>query len=322
VQPGRQTAASRSRCAPCWVADAVHLWRAFSLTFACDRPLSGLPSAEGPPDVVIRTEELRSGMKLPPGDPPSDIMLHWVQFGSAHIRDGREITLYPLPGVDEWLLRHVLTGPVMGAVLNQRACLTLHASTVSIDGGGVAFVGEKGRGKSTTAATLVARGHPLVTDDILALSFGPTITVVPGIPVMKLWDDSVRAGLSEEPATLPVFQAGYAKRMRWLKSDAGGPIPLSVIYVLDFADDVAASIRIEACTPQQAFHYLALHEYTRSTLGGRLMFPPDLGRAARLVREVPVRRLLRPRSLDALPELAARIEADAATARRSEPPLA
>jgi hypothetical protein len=300
----------------------MHLWRAFGLTFACDRPLSGLPLADGPPNVVIRTEEPRSAMMLPPGDPLSNVMLHWVQFGSAHIRDGREVTLYPLPDVDEWLLRHVLTGPVMGAVLNQRACRTLHASAVSIDGGTVAFVGEKGQGKSTTAATLFARGHPLVTDDILALSFGPTITVLPGIPVMKLWEDSVRAGLHEEPETLPVFQTGYAKRMRWLDTEAGGPLPLHVIYVLDFAEDGDASIRIEACTPQQAFHYLAAHEYTRSTLGGRLMFPPDLERAARLVREVPVRRLLRPRSLDALPELAARIEEDVTTVRRSEPALA
>lgn len=40
-----------------------------------------------------------------------------------------------------------------------------HASSVDIGGRGILLVGPKGRGKSTTALALAARGHPLLGDD-------------------------------------------------------------------------------------------------------------------------------------------------------------
>ena len=45
----------------------------------------------------------------------------------------------------------------------------LHATAVVVDGEAVAFLGDCGYGKSTLGAAFLARGFPLLTDDVLAL---------------------------------------------------------------------------------------------------------------------------------------------------------
>ncbi|NBC85561.1 MAG: hypothetical protein GVY25_05150, partial [Bacteroidetes bacterium] len=51
-----------------------------------------------------------------------------------------------VPDVAEGTLRAPLLGVVLGTLLHQRGLHTLHASAVVVDGGAVAFVGEKGAG--------------------------------------------------------------------------------------------------------------------------------------------------------------------------------
>ena len=63
----------------------------------------------------------------------------------------------------------------------------LHASAVELGGRAVALVGRTGGGKTTLAAELVRRGHPLVSDDVVALSrAGEQIAAHPGPPFMNL----------------------------------------------------------------------------------------------------------------------------------------
>ena len=62
-----------------------------------------------------------------------------------------------------------LLGPVLGFVLRLRGVTTMHASAVCVDGKAIAFVGPQGAGKSTTAAALLSRGCPVITDDVLAM---------------------------------------------------------------------------------------------------------------------------------------------------------
>jgi ATP-dependent phosphoenolpyruvate carboxykinase len=79
-------------------------------------------------------------------------------------------------------------GGVLFSVLYQRGLFVLHASGVNIGGNVVAFLGLKGQGKSTMAATLYGRGHSLVSDDMLAIQIdgdnGPM--AIPGFPNFKI----------------------------------------------------------------------------------------------------------------------------------------
>ena len=93
----------------------------------------------------------------------------WDQLGKFLVRDGKEIIVDPLPNVEERAIRLPLLGTVLAVLLHQRGYFVLHASAIAVDGGVVAFLGNKGQGKSTMAATLYSRGHELVADDVVAI---------------------------------------------------------------------------------------------------------------------------------------------------------
>ena len=62
----------------------------------------------------------------------------------------------------------------------------LHASAVAVDGIGLAFVGQSGRGKSTVAALMCVDGAELVTDDVLTVDPGPPVRCQGGASELRL----------------------------------------------------------------------------------------------------------------------------------------
>ena len=69
----------------------------------------------------------------------------------------------------------------------------------------MAFAGDSGGGKSTTAAALHARGLDLVTDDLLVLDPDAAggVVVYPGFPVLRLWPEAAAAVTLGEGAGVP-----------------------------------------------------------------------------------------------------------------------
>lgn len=93
--------------------------------------------------------------------------------------------LYP---INTWLY-----GTVFAYILQARGYLVLHGSAVVVDNKAVIFSGDSGAGKSTTAAAMVARGYPLITDDVVALRYNAAgeLMMLPGSQRVKLWDDAL-----------------------------------------------------------------------------------------------------------------------------------
>jgi hypothetical protein len=231
--------------------------------------------------------------------------LHWPDVGAILVREGREIVLDPPPGAAADLLRLYLLGPVLGLLLHQRGLLVLHASAVALDGGVVAFLGQTGDGKSTTAAMLHARGCAVVADDVVAVDLGASggPAALPGFPQLKLWPDAVTA-LGETPESLPRVHAGEDKRVRRVDAAGMASRPLRRLYVLTDA----GSLDLEPLTGHAAVFELLQHSH--AALEG--LGPAScLTHCARLAAAVPVRRLRRPRCLAGLGELAALVERDA-----------
>lgn len=75
------------------------------------------------------------------------------------------------PGAEPTLLPLVSAGILLAYWLCLRGTLVLHASAVSLNGRGLAFLGRSGMGKSTMAAAMCASGALLVTDDVAAVEF-------------------------------------------------------------------------------------------------------------------------------------------------------
>lgn len=121
---------------------------------ALDEPAPGAPVASF---ALARTDEG---------------LLAWCSVtGSFLIREGGgEIAAEPLRGTTpNW--EHRLLAMVVPLALGARGDLVLHASAVVVDGAAVLFCGPTGRGKSTLALALGARGYPVLAEDGVAITF-------------------------------------------------------------------------------------------------------------------------------------------------------
>jgi hypothetical protein len=267
------------------------------------------------PDVVVRVGRVDRRLPAGHGDgccefTQDEAHFFWDSVGSFLVRAGREIIVEPRPGADEAAVRAALEGVVFGCVCHQRGRLVLHASAVAVNGSAVAFLGGKGRGKSTMAAALYRRGHTLLSDDALVLNDGASgrPEVLPGFPQLKLWPNAAAASLGDDPESLPRLTAGSEKRTRRAADRfSHAPVPLSRVYLLDEGTSPA----ITPVDPQEAVlaaiaqSYVArfFPEFLRGTEAAS-----HLLRCTRLTRQVPMYRLQRPADLALLPLVAQLVE--------------
>ena len=292
----------------------MYSYQAYGLGIHSALPLPELVSAPAKQDVFIRF-----GALMPPPTArgaidhhywakEQDVYLFWQELGTFCIRKGREITIDPAPKVEEVRLRPPVLGACMAVLLHQRGYLVLHASAVQLPTGAAAFLGNKGWGKSTMTAALHQRGHPFLTDDVLALDLTNPAQplVLPAFPQMKLWPSAVVA-LGQDPETLPRLIPQLTKRQHRVRSSSNQkPVPLQALYLLG----KGTSIRIEPLNPQNIFASLLQHSY-----GGR--FGKALlqhGEATNflqcmtLAKQVPTYQLQRPCDLSLLPTIAEAVE--------------
>jgi hypothetical protein len=218
------------------------------------------------------------------------------------MRRGKEIVIQPVEGAAEALLRLLTLGAGLATILQQRGHLVLHASAVVIGGKAVAFVGWKGQGKSTIAASLFARGYPLLTDDLLALSGkdGQPVLAHPGFPQFKLWPDSAESALAEVPETLTKLMPDTDKRIKTIVDGfALEPASLDVIYVLARGPELA----LHRLSRQETFKQIVSNTFCARY--GSQVFEGQTGaahlrNAARVATQVPVFKLERPSLLAGL----------------------
>jgi hypothetical protein len=240
---------------------------------------------------------------------PEFAAFFWEEVGCISIREGREVIVDPMPGVEERLMRLPLLGIAFAVVLHQRGFFELHGSAVEIDGQAAVFMAGKGWGKSTLAATLYSRGHELITDDLVAIRFeqGKPV-VVPAFPQLKLLPDAAAFALGDDPDTLPCLAAGYEKRARLgLDRFAQKPLPLQGIYQLD----KGAELALVPLPPQEATRQLVANSFI-----ARCASPLLTGDGAiqhfhdcmNVMKQVPIYRLERPQALELVPAIAQMIE--------------
>lgn len=293
-----------------------HDYIAYGLRLRSELELPELVRGEpGEPDVEIRFGEVP--VTEEDGEDPrgvirateTEVDLYWKTVGGYRILRGREIVIDPAKGVDEGLLRVFLLGAAFGVLLHQRNHLVLHASAARVGDRAVAFVAWKRWGKSTTAAAMHARGHPFIADDIVAIDVADPARpqVIPGFPQIKLWPDAV-ASLGFGPEELPRLHSHLEKRSRLLGDGfVRSRCPLGAIFVLDKGE----RLELEDCGPQEAFSELIRHAYA-ARFGQKLLRATGLSdyfqKLVTLARHVPVYRLRRPPSLDAMDDITRMVE--------------
>lgn len=187
-----------------------------------------------------------------------------------------------------------LLGPVLGILLRVRGVTCLHASAVAFGNRAVAFVGDEGAGKSTTAAAFARRGHAVLSDDIVALAERDgSFVVMPAYPYLSLWPESVEM-LYGPGKTLPSFSKDFEKRLLSLASDSlqfeKRSLPLGEIFLLgERSTDPTAPV-LETLSPQQGLLALVANSYATNFLSAE-MRAREFALLGRLLSVVPVRRL-------------------------------
>lgn len=296
---------------------------------------SELPMAELPPGTVPATPEWRLRVVAGAADhAPGELLGSDTVFGETLVRgyrrpdgyslvfddtgrfdvsaDGASITWHqPGPDVIEAAQADV-TSRVLALALHAAGVFSLHASAVSIDGAGVAFMAPKHHGKSTLCSALVLAGARALSDDTVPVRLGATPFLAPGLPRLRLWSDSASRlfGMEDaDPAPSPAV--GPPPPRKHLVNELAPsqvettPVPFRAAYLLNPVKELpdGESVVRERLDSVIATMTLMAHAKLGPVLTGTES-TVMLGRAADIARVVPVYALHVVRDLDRLDAVA------------------
>jgi len=218
---------------------------------------------------------------------------------------GHEITcVEAADGVTEVTLRHLAIDHVMPRVLNLLGIESLHATAVAGTAGACAFIGDAGTGKSTLAASFHLNGMHTFCDDCLVLREDRgNIMAMPAYPGVRLWDDSLKAVMTDGDRGQPVAQ--YTSKTRLLGDAASfqtDALPLARIYFLQrptAADEAVTSPAVSRIVAAEAFPLLVSASFPLD-LTDHGMLTRHFRFMVRVAAMVPLRRLIIPNDFSAL----------------------
>ena len=294
-------------------------YRAFGLGYRSDIEL---PFAEdddgGPADVEVvraavpdRLDQADGGARAWSARPGA-FLLNDALCGRLHVTGGSRMAIALTDPAQMPLMLSYVLGSGTAALLQQRGLLALHASAVALGGGAVALAGASGAGKSTLLAEFLRRGRAALSDDILALDVpaAPAPLARPGYPQQKLWKDTLDrtgrspTGFSRVSGRLDKF---YVPVARFHPT----PLPLRAIFCLQVG--IGAAPGCTRLTGGEAHAELVAASYRRRILMAQGLARQHFGQIARLVRSVPVFRLMRGEGADSARALCDMVEDAAGT---------
>lgn len=265
-------------------------YRACGVRIRSELEVPGLAPARhtSDPDVTVRWGAVEAPERWPASgvaawpSPEADV-ISWAGRAKLRLSATEMVVESDRPP----FARQCVVGPGLGIVLHRRGWLVLHGSAVEVDGQAVVLLGQKGAGKSTTAAALLARGHRLLTDDLVAVDVDGQPQCAPGPTQMKLWPASAEAlGLGGE---IQPFVEGLDKGV-WFGAHASPrPVPVAAVCSLAWGD----ALDLSPLAGARAFGAVFEHVYAPRFLGaaaGRSLTGPT----ARLCALARVLRLTRP----------------------------
>jgi hypothetical protein len=293
----------------------------YGLTLDSDFELRGLPNGDTRPEAGRRVRIRRAEIDEPSfvdRDPwifvnaGSQQFLAWAAVGAFRVTDGL-IEVDANPGVPDSLVSLPLLGAVMATLLHRRGLRVFHASAVSVDARGIALLGDKGAGKSTTAGALVAAGHRLISDDIVALDYErqDAPMLLPANAELKLWPDSGERLRAAGLRQLGRIHADIDKAHYAPASPVAESVELQRLYLLERRDEPGVRMLPAAEALSQLLRHTYMARFGTRGFGSHL--PTYFQHAAHLIRDGKVRVLGVPRGLDCLGELPSLVEADLET---------
>ncbi len=209
-----------------------------------------------------------------------------------------------------------LLGPLLGFVLRLRHVTCLHASAVVVNNKVIAFVGDSGTGKSTTAAAFSRRGYPVLSDNLVpVVERGLNYQAQPAYTHLRLRSGAVQA-LYGQPDALPMIESAqpdWDKRFLELNTPENPfqrfPLPIAAIYQLAERSGDPRAPYIEPVPAAQWLPVMEANTYKNYMLNDE-MRRQESALLSRLVTQVPVRTLVSHQDPDRLLQLCDVVLAD------------
>jgi len=302
---------------PLICGDPTYFFTAYGLLIAAAFPIDELERAEaGAPDLTVRYGAVpRRG----PSDgeegvfefSPTEAYFEWPGFARFLLNSDFEIAVDLESGFPQALVPLPLLGPVMAIALFRKGFLVLHGSSISIDGQGVMFLGDKGAGKSTTAAALLAAGYDLITDDVVAIDVDANPPrILRAYPSVKLTESaSAQFAPSGATALRRPIEDFPKTRYRLANMTPAPSTPAAVAYILERGADMVSLDLDPQVALSAILRFTYLVRFGEQLLNGAVA-AHHFRQSAALSKKIAVRRLTVPDSLEKLAHVPSFIAAD------------
>jgi hypothetical protein len=219
-------------------------------------------------------------------------------------RDGRTMTWFRPPEASLSSAIADVTSRVIALALHAGGVYSLHASAVSLDGNGIAFVAPKFHGKSTLCSAMVRAGALAMSDDTVPVMMDGGTRLAPGIPRLRLWGDSASRFFDSPQEQREQGRKYLIERLPEDQVETR-TVPFSAAYVLSPVANLGdgSAVQRERLGSISAVMSLLTHAKLGPILGGTEA-QVLLSRAAAIAESVPVYELNVIRDLDRVEEVA------------------
>lgn len=283
--------------------------KGYGLTFLTELPIPEYePTSSDKIDVHVRVhtprvvDRTRNELALE----NEDTFLDWPTLGQFVLRGTSAIDIYPGVIFERTALNLPMQGPVAATLMHKRGHLVLHAGSVLHDSAkAIIIAGDQGVGKSTTVASLVAGGFPLLCDDVVSVTGIQTDSpsVISAFPQIKLCRDAADRisikGSKVMPPPDPLFEKITLSVKNSFKS---GETPIGAVFILTKSD----SFSVTPCSSLEGFEALMRYSYM-AMRAGYIWTPEERAthfrQCAELSSKVPVFRLGVPRDVNRIGHL-------------------
>lgn len=244
-------------------------------------------------------------------------ILHLPGSGDFYIWS-EQILCHPTTPVNTAQLEIDFLGTVLSFWLERQGIPALHASAVVLQKDcAVGFLASSQGGKSSLASALVQSGYALLTDDILPVECRDDLVIGrPGYAQMRFWPDRAEYLLGQYH-NLAKVHPDYDKRRVPIGLDGWGNFcdtaqQLKCLYLPERRDPSAwgTAVEIISVSPTEAVIELVRQSFAAPILRAMGILPQRLENLAKIVRHVPVRRLIYPNGMNYLPQVNEAIKAD------------
>lgn len=279
----------------------AYFYSCFGLIIRSDFPIPALAkTCVSTADVLILRDKVPNNLDQPLKSRPgfevtaNEVLIRVNDSQRILIKEGKLILVDFGASQDVDGMMSAILGSALGALLQQRKNLVLHASVVTNESGSVLICGKSGQGKSTTLCELMRRGYGYASDDVSCVSMpSGGVYVNSAYPQIRLWDATLQRYEFSSDAKQLVKSEQDANKYA-IQENKGFSLHRHQVLALVFlSQNPSPEPQIQRMYGKDVFCILRNNIYRKAFLRGEKL-RWNINYIEQFAREVPVYQLQRP----------------------------